>query len=46
LKREITDELVIAISTVKRHIKRIYRKLGVHTRTKAIAKAQDYWLVQ
>jgi len=37
--REIADRLVIALGTVKRHINNIYGKLGVHSRTQAIAKA-------
>jgi LuxR family maltose regulon positive regulatory protein len=43
--REIAEELVIAIGTVKRHINHIYRKLSVHTRTQAVAKAREYKLL-
>ncbi len=43
--REIADELVIAIGTVKRHINHIYGKLGVPSRTRAIAKARELGLV-
>jgi LuxR family maltose regulon positive regulatory protein len=39
--REIAEELVIAIGTVKRHINNLYGKLGVHTRTQAIAKGRE-----
>jgi len=38
---EIADELVIAHSTVKTHINRIYSKLGVSTRTQAVARARQ-----
>lgn len=37
---EIATELVIAHSTVKTHINRIYAKLGVSTRTQAVARAR------
>jgi LuxR family maltose regulon positive regulatory protein len=39
--REIADELYIAVGTVKRHINHIYGKLGVHSRTQALARARD-----
>lgn len=38
---QIADELVIALSTVKTHVNRIYAKLGVSTRAQAIVKARD-----
>jgi len=36
---EIADELVIAVSTVRSHIKNIYSKLDVHSRYEAVEKA-------
>jgi LuxR family maltose regulon positive regulatory protein len=39
--REIADELVLAVGTVKAHIHNIYGKLGVRSRTQAIARARD-----
>ena len=42
---EIAQQLFIAIGTVKRHINNIYGKLGVHSRTKAIAQAREIGLV-
>jgi LuxR family maltose regulon positive regulatory protein len=38
---EIAAELVIAHSTVKTHINRIYSKLGVNARTQAVARARQ-----
>jgi LuxR family maltose regulon positive regulatory protein len=39
--REIGQELVVAVSTVKRHISNIYGKLEVTSRTQAVAKAKE-----
>jgi DNA-binding NarL/FixJ family response regulator len=38
LYKEISDQLTISISTVKSHLKQIYEKLHVQTRTEATAK--------
>jgi LuxR family maltose regulon positive regulatory protein len=43
--REIAEELVIAISTVKSHINNIYSKLDVKRRAQAIARAQELGLL-
>jgi LuxR family transcriptional regulator, maltose regulon positive regulatory protein len=37
---EIARELIIAVGTVKRHTNSIYSKLGVQSRTQAVARAQ------
>ena len=42
---EIAEELVIASSTVRSHIKNIYRKLDVHKRVMAVQRAQDLKLL-
>jgi LuxR family maltose regulon positive regulatory protein len=42
---EIAQELVVALSTVKRHISNIYGKLNVGSRTQAIAKAKEIGLL-
>jgi LuxR family maltose regulon positive regulatory protein len=43
--REIAEELVVAVSTVKSHINNIYRKLDVSSRTQAVARARGLNLV-
>lgn len=37
--REIAEQLVISTGTVRTHLARVYEKLGVHTRTAAVAAA-------
>jgi LuxR family maltose regulon positive regulatory protein len=43
--QEIADQIVIAVSTVKWHINHLYAKLGVHTRTQALARAKELGLL-
>ena len=43
--REIAQELFVAQSTVKTHIKNIHRKLDTHNRTQALARARELNLI-
>ncbi len=43
--REIADELVVSLNTVKKHTTHIYGKMGVKNRTQAIAKAREKKLI-
>lgn len=42
---EIADQLAIAESTVKMHLKHLYGKLDVHNRVQAVVQAQALRLV-
>lgn len=44
--QEISDKLFISIATVKRHISNIYAKLGVKSRTQAIAIGKELRLFE
>ncbi len=43
--RQIADRLVLAVGTVKRHLNNVYGKLGVNSRTQALARARDIGLL-
>jgi LuxR family maltose regulon positive regulatory protein len=43
--RQVAETLIVAIGTVKRHLNNIYGKLGVHSRTQALARARDLGLL-
>ena len=44
--QEIAEALVVALSTVKKHINGIYSKLGVRSRTQALARARELGLLE
>jgi LuxR family maltose regulon positive regulatory protein len=44
--QEIARMLVVALSTVQWHIKNLYAKLDVHSRTQAVKKAKDINLLE
>ncbi len=41
----IADTLIVAVSTVKRHINNIYGKLDVQSRTQALVRARELRLL-
>ena len=43
--REIADELVVALDTVKKHVSHIFGKLGASSRTQAVARARELALI-
>jgi two-component system, NarL family, response regulator LiaR len=40
--QEISDEAVVSLETVQSHIRHLLRKLGVHSRGEAIARAHEF----
>jgi LuxR family maltose regulon positive regulatory protein len=43
--QEIAEQLFLAVGTVKKYTSNIYGKLGVHSRTQAVARARELGLV-
>lgn len=39
--KQIANQLVVAPSTIKQHLKNIFRKLDVHSRTQAVARGRE-----
>jgi LuxR family maltose regulon positive regulatory protein len=44
--KNIAQTLMIAVSTVKKHLKNIYQKLNAHSRTEAIASARELGILK
>jgi len=42
---EIAEQLVVAVSTVKRHVSNIFSKLGVTNRTQAVARSREFGIL-
>ncbi len=43
--REVAAELFVSVGTVKTHVNNLYRKLGTHSRTQAVARARELKLL-
>lgn len=39
--KQVAETLVLAVGTVKKHLKNVYDKLDVHSRTQAVARARE-----
>jgi LuxR family transcriptional regulator, maltose regulon positive regulatory protein len=44
--REIADELVVSLETVKKHLSHIFDKLGAANRSQAVARARELRLIR
>jgi LuxR family maltose regulon positive regulatory protein len=42
---EVAEQLVVAVSTVKRHVSNIFSKLGATNRTQAVARAREFGII-
>jgi LuxR family maltose regulon positive regulatory protein len=43
--RDIAEEFTVSVNTVKSHVRGIYAKLGVSSRSEAVARARDAGLL-
>jgi LuxR family maltose regulon positive regulatory protein len=43
--QQVAEELVLTVGTVKWHLSNIYSKLGVNSRTQAVARARELHLL-
>jgi LuxR family maltose regulon positive regulatory protein len=43
--RDLSDELVVSVNTVRMHTKNIYRKLDVHSRSEAVERTRKLGLI-
>jgi LuxR family maltose regulon positive regulatory protein len=44
--KQIADDLFLAVGTVKKHTSNIFGKLGVESRTQAVARARKLGILQ
>jgi ATP/maltotriose-dependent transcriptional regulator MalT len=44
--QDIAETLIIAVTTAKKHVSNIIRKLGVDNRTQAVAKGRNLGLCE
>jgi LuxR family transcriptional regulator, maltose regulon positive regulatory protein len=42
---EIAAELFVSLNTIRAHLRHIYAKLGVHSRTEAVSRARELGLI-
>ena len=42
---EIADQLTLSVNTVRTHIRHLYEKLGVHSRTEAVERSRALGLL-
>jgi ATP/maltotriose-dependent transcriptional regulator MalT len=43
--QQIADVLIVSVGTIKKHLNNIFGKLGVHSRTQAVARARELSLL-
>lgn len=43
--RQIAEQMVVSLNTVKAHTRRLYQKLAVNSRTQAVARAREWQLL-
>lgn len=44
--REIADELVVTLETVKKHLSHVFDELGAANRSQAVARAREFCLIR
>jgi LuxR family transcriptional regulator, maltose regulon positive regulatory protein len=43
--QEIASELFVSLNTIRTHLRHVYAKLGVHSRTDAVKRARELGLL-